>query len=272
MLGYFEIVLAAACFFFLLYLGCDKELPWTWPLVGMLPSLLTVVNQIHERCTVVLGRTGGTFLLKGPSFGNMDMLLTVDLTNVHYIMSSKFTNFPKGPEFRKIFDVLGDGIFNSDSDSWRNQRKLARAMLSHHRFYKFLVKTSQEKVEKGLIPVLEHVANQGLKVDMQDSFQRLNFDTTTMLVTGYDPGCLSTGLPDVPFSKAMDNAEEAVFMRHVLPPWFRKLQSGLGIGKEKKLRKAWATLDHVIGDFISMKRNQLLKKMKSEVEEDGVDL
>ncbi|KAK3030472.1 hypothetical protein RJ639_039157 [Escallonia herrerae] len=268
MLGYFEIILAAACFFFLLYLGCDKELPWNWPLVGMLPSLLTVVNQVHERCTMVLGRTGGTFLLKGPSFTNMDMLLTVDPANVHYIMSSNFINFPKGPEFRKIFDVLGDGIFNSDSDSWRNQRKLARAMLSHHRFYKFLVKTSREKVEKGLIPVLEHVANQGLKVDMQDLFQRLTFDTTTMLVTGYDPRCLSIGLPDVPFSKAMDDAEEAVFMRHVLPPWFRKLQSALGIGKEKKLHKAWATLDHVIGNFISMKRNQLLKKKKSEVEED----
>ncbi|KAK2978756.1 hypothetical protein RJ640_013031 [Escallonia rubra] len=148
----------------------------------------------------------------------MDMMLMVDPTN--------------------IFDVLGDEIFNSDSDLWRNQRKLARAMLSHHRFYKFLVKASREKVEKGLIPVLEHVANQGLKVDMQDLFQRLTFDTATMLVTGYDPGCLSIGLPDVPFSNAMDDAEEAVFMRHVFPPWFRKLQSGLGIGKEKKLRKA----------------------------------
>ncbi|KAI8536039.1 hypothetical protein RHMOL_Rhmol10G0224700 [Rhododendron molle] len=158
----------------------------------------------------------------------MDMLATVDPANIHYIMSSNYSNFPKGPRFLRIFDFLGDGIFNSDADSWRNQRKLARLLITHQRFHQFLVKTSQDKVEKGLVPLLDHVSKLGLVVDLQDLFQRLTFDTTCMLVTGYDPGCLSVELPDVPFSKAMDAAEEAVFSRHVVPGETQLAQLSLG--------------------------------------------
>ncbi|KAA8530942.1 hypothetical protein F0562_005691 [Nyssa sinensis] len=253
---------------------CDiNGLPWNWPLFGMLPSLLIHIHRIHDRCTDVLTRTRGTFLLKGPWFANMDMLATVDPANVHYIMSANFTNFPKGPDFLKIFDILGDGIFNSDSELWSNQRKLARALINHQRFQCFLMKTSRDKVANGLIPVLEHVAKQGLVVDFQDLFQRLTFDTTCMLVTGYDPGCLSVELPVVPFSKAMDDAEEALVFRHVLPESIWKLQRWLGIGHEKRLSKAWATLDDTIAKYIGMKREEMSKGTKLEEEdEEGADL
>ncbi|KAI8031955.1 Cytochrome P450 86B1 [Camellia lanceoleosa] len=69
-------------------------------------------------------------------------------------------------------------FINSDSDMWRNQRKLAQLQLSHPWFHQLLVKTTQDKVEKGLIKVLEHVSKQSLVVDLQDLFQRLRFDTT----------------------------------------------------------------------------------------------
>ncbi|KAA8530941.1 hypothetical protein F0562_005600 [Nyssa sinensis] len=271
-LGFFEVFFAIICFF-LWILGDINGLPWNWPLFGMLPSLLIRIHRIHDLCTDVLTRTGGTLLLKGPWFANMDMLGTVDPANVHYIMSANFTNFPKGPDFLKIFDILGDGIFNSDSELWSNQRKLARALINHQRFQCFLVKTSRDKVANGLIPVLEHVAKQGLVVDLQDFFQRLAFDTTCMLVTGYDPGCLSLELPDVPFSKAMDDAEEALVFCHVLPESIWKFQRWLGIGHEKRLSKAWATLDDTIAKYIGMKREEISKGTKLEEEdEEGADL
>ncbi|XAR62306.1 hypothetical protein NMG60_11017023 [Bertholletia excelsa] len=271
-LVYYEIALAIICFVLYCLLGSKDGLPWNWPLFGMLPNLLVHVHHIHDRCADVLARTGGTFLLKGPWFANMDMLATVDPANIHYIMSANFVNFPKGPQFLKIFDFLGDGIFNSDADMWQNQRKLARLHITHPRFIRFLVKTSQRKVEKGLIPILEHVSKQGLVVDLQDLFQRFTFDTTCILVTGYDPGCLSSDLPDVPFSKAMDHAEEAIFLRHIFPESIWKLQRLLGIGQEKKLSKACATLDHIIGKYISMKRDELSRGINSEEHEEGVDL
>ncbi|CAL5368772.1 unnamed protein product [Camellia sinensis] len=225
-------------------------------------GMLRHVNRVHEMCTEILGRTGGTFLLKGPWFANMDMLGTVDPVNVHHVMSS---NFPKEPEFLKMFDVLGDGIFNSDADLWKNQKKLARVLINHQRFYRFLVKTSLGKVETGLIPVLNHVSEQGLIADLQDLFQRFTFDTTCILITCYDPGCLSIEFPDVPFAKAL-------LMRHVVLETVWRIQSWLGMGHEKKLSEAWKTLDRVINKYVSMKKEVLSKKDELKEGEEAVDL
>ncbi|GFY87126.1 cytochrome P450, family 96, subfamily A, polypeptide 10 [Actinidia rufa] len=271
-LGYYEILLALVCFLFLSFFATINGVPWNWPLVGMLPSVFLNVHWIHDWGTHVLRRVGGTFSFKGPWFSNMDMLVTVDPANVHYIMSANFSNFPKGPQFLKIFDFLGDGIFNSDADLWRIQRKHAQLQINHQRFHRFLVKTSQDKVEKWLIPILEHVSKLGISVDLQDLFQRFTFDTTCILVTSYDPGCLSIDLPNVPFSKAMDDAEETLLFRHMWPESIWKLQSWLEVGHEKKLSRAWATIDHIIDKYILMKRDELSKGLKSQKEEEGVDL
>lgn len=112
-LGYIEIFLAVFFFFYFRRKKSLKKilLPWNLPMFGMLPYMFWHVHRIHDMCTEVLEKTGGTFHIKGPWFTNMDILGTVDPANVHYIMSSNFGNFPKGPEFKKIFDVLGDPMF-----------------------------------------------------------------------------------------------------------------------------------------------------------------
>lgn len=282
----FEILIAVLLFLFASFLSKNARKlyrgrvprPVEWPILGMLPRLFQEVHRIHDRCVDVFRATGGTFLFKGPRFVKLDMLATVDPANVHYIMSSNFQNFPKGPLFLKMFDFLGGGIFNSDYDTWRFQRRLARLFLAHNRFHRFLARTSFDKVGNGLIPILENVARRGSTVDLQDVFQRLTFDTTCTFVTGYDPGCLSLNMPEVPFSKAMDDAEEAVFFRHVVPETIWRLERWFGIGHEKKLKNACRVLDSVIGKYIAMKREELGENKKSEKsyhekeQEEGVDL
>lgn len=253
----YEIFLAIACFTFHIISTLCQRIPINWPVTGMLPEILVHIHHIHNYVTDLLRRTGGTFLLKGPWFANMDMLCTVDPLNVHYILSSKFSNFPKGPEFIKIFEILGDGIVNSDAELWMNQRKLQRFHLNHRPFTHFSTKISENKVGEGLIPILEHVVKQGIAVDLQDLFKRFTFDTTCIWSMGYDPGCLSVDLPDVPLSKAMDDAWEAIFYRHAIPEIVWVMQKWLGIGKERKLSKACATLDHTIYKHISIKKHEL---------------
>ncbi|KAF5752789.1 cytochrome P450 family protein [Tripterygium wilfordii] len=236
-------------------------------LVGMLPALLHNVHRIHDWCAEILELTGCTFALKGPwfgYFGNMDKFVTGDPDNVHCIMSSNFSNFPKGENFNKMFDILGDGIFNSDYELWKNQRKIARPLLNHQEFSYFLVSSSQSKVQDGLIPVLEDVVKNGLVLDLQDLFQRFTFDATCLLTTGYDPQCLLIELPMVPFSIAMDTAEEAIFYCHVVPESIWKLQRLMGMGEEKKLTQAWKTLDNIIAEIISMKKNKLNKETDTD--------
>ncbi|KAL3849690.1 hypothetical protein ACJIZ3_011572 [Penstemon smallii] len=272
----FEVFLAVLSFIALWAWRNSRAKFWNWPLLGMFPKLMFNVGKIHDLLTDILVNTKRrSFFFKGPWFMNMEILATVDPANVHYIMSENFQNFPKGPKFREIFDVLGDGIFNSDSDSWKEQRKVTRALITHQLFNRHLVKMSVDKVVKGLIPILEMVCEKNQVIDLQDLFQRYTFDTTCSLVTGYDPGCLSVHLPDVPFARAMDEAEEAIFMRHVFPERIWKLLRWLGVGSEKKYSEAWKVLDSVIGNYIVMKREELSKLGNSGIKDEkehGSDL
>ncbi|KAJ4848361.1 hypothetical protein Tsubulata_012740 [Turnera subulata] len=280
LLSNLEIIMAAVigCFFLIIlrrFRNHGDSRPRNWPLVGMVPELLFQLHRVHDWCTDVLERNDCTFQFKGLWGSNMDWLVTADPSNIHHIMSSNFSNFPKGSEFKEIFGLLGDGIFNSDSDLWKSQRKLTRDMIAHRLFYKFLITISHEKVEKGLVPVLEHVAEHGLVVDLQDLFQRFTFDATCLIVTGHDPGCLSISFPEVAFSKAMDDAMEALFHRHIIPEIIWKLQRRLDVGEEKKLRQAWKTLDGVIGGIISSKKEELSQRMGKKEEladEQGMDM
>ncbi|CAI9282166.1 unnamed protein product [Lactuca saligna] len=262
--GYFELILAALCYYCLTGFRQRRRIMTDWPFLAMLPALVRNISTIHDRCAKVLNHTGGTFLFKGPRFFQMNMLATVDPADIHHIMSSNYLNFPKGEEFKEIFEILGDGIFNSDYELWRSHRKLTSALINNMKFLRFVARMNTEKVAKSLIPVLDYVASKGVVVDMQDVFQRLTFDTTCMFVTGYDPGCLSVDFKDVPFSRAMDDAEEAIFARHIIPKSVWKLQRWLGIGKEKKLKEASETLDDVIGGLISRKRKDLSQGVVSK--------
>ncbi|KAK8673702.1 hypothetical protein V6N13_112020 [Hibiscus sabdariffa] len=89
-----------------------------------------------------------------------------------------------------------------------------------------------------------------------------------LVYRGYDPGCLSLESPKALFSKAVEDAVQAIFYRHTRPASFIKLQKWLNIGHERKYKKAWAVLDDIITKYICQKR----KQVNELNHEDGVDL
>ncbi|KAI4325887.1 hypothetical protein MLD38_031251 [Melastoma candidum] len=273
-IGFIEVFLATACFVLVRLLSSSRKgLPTSWPVVGMMPALFVNIHNVHNWATGILGRTNLTFFFQGFWFTDTSIFATVDPANVHHIMSANFVNFPKGPEFRKMFGILGDGIFNADGETWKSQRKAMQGLVTHVKFHRFLAKITREKVKNGLMEVFDKLAESGVEVDLQDVFQRLTFDLTFKLVTGFDPGCLSINFPEAIFSKALDDAEEAIFYRHVFPEWSWRLQRILGIGMEEKLRIAQKNLDQTIAKYIKMKREQLQKpSIDMKEEEDGSDL
>lgn len=272
---YLELILTFACFFlYECWRKKDEDVP-NWPIVGMLPSVLFNIHRIHDRMTEVVHNSGGTFKFNGPWFTGMDVLCTGDPANINYIYNISYSSFPKGPEFRRIFDIFGDSIINSDSESWRIQRKMAHSLLSSKRFRAFINRTSQAKV-KGLMHVIKHVGNQdqGI-VDLQDLFQRFTFDNICILTFGTDPASLSVELPKVPFAQALDDTMEALAFRNAVPESWWKVLKWLRVGKEKKLAEAWKTVDQFINQLISLRREEV-NKSKSYVgeidSEEGEDL
>ncbi|KAG2238681.1 hypothetical protein Bca52824_092075 [Brassica carinata] len=221
----------------------------------MLPGVLVRLHRIYDCSVEVLENSNLTFQFKGPWFSGMDILATVDPANIHYILSSKFSNYIKGPEFQEIFEAYGDGIINSDSELWRSLRKSSQVIFSHQKYQNFSTSTTRSKLKDGLLPLLSHFADEEMVLDLQDVFQRLMFDITFIFITGSDPGSLSIEMPEVEFAKALDDVGEAIVYRHITPRFLWKLQKGFGT--EKKMMKANAVLDRVCAKYISAKREEI---------------
>lgn len=234
-------------------------LPVNWPAVGMMPALIFNLPNFHTWITDILQVTSCNFLFRGPWFSGMKILVTSDPYNIQHIFTSNFQNYPKGEEFLEIFDILGDGIFNADADMWRSQRVKAQQLISHSRFRAYVAHLSREKVEKAVLPFLAHAAKQGHTIDLQDVCLRLTFDTTTKLVFGVDPKCLSIGLPTVPFARAMDDAMSTLFYRHAMPFFVWKLLRKLNVWTERKLENAWRVMDHFVEATIAKRRAEKLE-------------
>ncbi|KAK9050029.1 hypothetical protein SSX86_031002 [Deinandra increscens subsp. villosa] len=235
-----------------------------WPVLGMTPDLILNSNRLHDFATQLLKlKDDNTLMIKGPWFANTDMLVTADPENIHYILSKNFRNYPKGPEFRTMFDILGDGIFNSDDELWEVHRRTTMSVLRHPEFPTLLETAIKEKVEHGLLPVLDLAVSCGQQetqeTDLQEVFQRFTFDVICVLVLNYDPESLSVELPLVPCEKAFTDAEEALLWRHVLPERVWRLEKSLGFGKEKKLSEASKAFDEFIykafDEFEKVKRS-----------------
>ncbi|XP_057772856.1 LOW QUALITY PROTEIN: alkane hydroxylase MAH1-like [Salvia miltiorrhiza] len=221
-------------------------LPTNWPVVGMLPGVLLNLHRPHEYLTQVFRDHGTTLHFKGPSHSHINMLLTCDPANIHHVFSRNFSNYPKGPEFRKIFHILGDGIFGADFDLWEIHRRTTLSQLTHASFAAHLQATVWRKVEVGLLPLLRRFCDQGDEFDLQDVFQRLTFDNICKLVLDHDPCSLSLELPHIPCEKAFSAVGEPLMYRHVIPEFIWKLQRRLNIGRERMLAEA----ERAIHDFI----------------------
>ncbi|KAK2665990.1 hypothetical protein Ddye_004564 [Dipteronia dyeriana] len=239
----------------------------SWPIVGMIPDLLRNEWRIHDYTTLLLKLGNGVFHFKGGWIPKSDFVIVSDPMNVHHIFSRNFANYPKGPELREILEPLGDGIFRTDADLWKFQRKLMHEALHDKRFQPFLERCTRQKLEEGLIPIIEHVSKLGLEVDLQDLFQRFTFDTTCRLVFGFDSNSLSVELPIIPHEKAFDDLERISFKRYLMPKAYWKLMRWLQIGDERKFKEAWDVFDRFLYQSVSITRENLSKR-KSHMEEE----
>ncbi|KAG7533922.1 Cytochrome P450 [Arabidopsis thaliana x Arabidopsis arenosa] len=251
----FIFFLAYQCYS--LHKKTPKHMVTNWPVLGMLPGVVLHISRVYDLVTEALEGENMTGCFIGPWLSGTDILITADPVNIQYILSSNFVNYPKGKKFNKIFGFLGDGIFNVDSGLWEDMRNSSHAIFSHQDFQSFSVSTSVSKLRQGLVPILDNAVEKHILVDLQDVFQRFLFDTSSTLMTGYDPKSLSVEMPKVEFADAMDGVADAMFYRHLKPAFLWELQSWIGVGIEKKMRRGLAVFDQMLGKIISAKREEI---------------
>lgn len=243
-----------------------------WPFVGMLPSLVAgLQDNMYEWITGVLCTQNGTFVFKGPWFTNLNCVVTSDPRNLEHLLKTKFPNFPKGGYFRDtVRDLLGNGIFNADDETWQRQRKTASIEFHSAKFRNLTTESLLELVHARLLLVLNDSIEKSEVFDLQDVLLRLTFDNVCMIAFGVDPGCLSPGLPVIPFAKAFEDATEATLLRFVTPTLIWKTMRSVGLGFEKQLKSSIKRVDEFADEVIRTRKKELStyspeKKQRSDL-------
>ncbi|OUZ99320.1 Cytochrome P450 [Macleaya cordata] len=256
-----EFYLAILCCFLSIrwYLKHKNQALVRWPILDVLPSLLQNAHRIHDWTVDISNTIGGTIVARGPIFRSLEMLYTCDPRNIEYILRTNVSNFPKGSDYKEVFNILGDGLFNSDSQLWHAQRKIARMTFTSKKVRSIIANMSQKVVKDSLLPLLAHVAKQSSIVDLEDVFLRYTFDASFSIIFGRNPNYLSISFPSNEFAKALDDSTEALFYRHVVPKSWWKLCRMLMIGNEKKMDRAWRTIDQHLTHYISTKQEKMVQ-------------
>lgn len=234
--------------------------PMLWPVLGIMPTLLVNIQNAYDWVTDSLIRTGGTFPFRGMWFGKCYGVITVAPANIEYILKTRFTNFPKGKYYRERFaELLGDGIFNADDQTWRDQRRASTAEMHSSQYAEYSADTIRSLVHRKLLVLINWLSKTGSCVDLQDLFLRFTFDNICQAAFGVDPGCLEIGLPDIPFANEFERATELILFRFTVPPFVWKLMRVLNLGTEKKLKASIQTVQEFAKKTVSDRRDEFKK-------------
>ncbi|KAI4315431.1 hypothetical protein L6164_028243 [Bauhinia variegata] len=240
--------------------------PRVWPLLGSLPDLIRNANRMHDWIADNLRACAGTYqtcICAIPFLARKQGLVTVtcDPKNLEHILKLRFDNYPKGPTWQAVFhDLLGDGIFNSDGDTWLFQRKTAALEFTTRTLRQAMARWVSGAIKQRFCPILYFAQQEKKPVDLQDLLLRLTFDNICGLAFGKDPQTLSLDLPENSFALSFDRATEATLQRFILPEIIWKLKKWLGLGMEVSLSDSLEHIDHYLSEIINARKLELTKQ------------
>ncbi|CAM8967946.1 unnamed protein product [Rhodiola kirilowii] len=234
--------------------------PMLWPVLGIVPTMLVHVHKVHEWLTDSFNGTTGMFAYQGMWLGKAYGIITVDPLKIEYILKTNFKNFPKGKYYRERFqELLGDGIFNADDESWKLQRRLATSEMHTGRFMDYSMKCITDLVHHKLLKLVDNLVATGDCIDLQDVLLRFTFDNICMAAFGVDTGCLDISLPEIPFATAFEHATELTLYRFITPPYVWKFMRYFGLGFEKRLSHSVGTVHEFADQTVANRRMEYRK-------------
>ncbi|XP_022152030.1 cytochrome P450 94B3-like [Momordica charantia] len=187
-----------------------------FPIVGTLPLFLWNRHRYLDWTAEVISncRTS-TAVFRRP--GKVHGVITANPDVVEHMLKTHFENYPKGERFVSLLeDFLGGGIFNSDGEIWRVQRKTASYEFNTRSLRNFVMENVAMEIGRRLIPVFERASETGRVLDLQDVLERFSFDNVCKLAFDYDPGCLGgDGTTGAEFMRAFANAATLSYGRYV---------------------------------------------------------
>ncbi|WOL03189.1 Cytochrome P450 [Canna indica] len=236
-----------------------------YPFIGHLPQFLKNRHRIVDWQTECLAASPtNTFVIFRT--GGVGHVITANPANVEHMLRSNSDNYIKGDRVISVLhDFLGDGIFSSDGDTWRVQRKTASFEFNTKSLRSFVVRCVQQEVLHRLLPLLRRASLDRSVVDLQDVLERFAFDNICKVAFNHDPACLAQ---DVEGGDARDNFSTgfaAAFIdasvissgrfRYAVHR-FWMIKKLFGVGSERRLKEAIATVHNAAMQIIRSKKKE----------------
>ncbi|KAG8371455.1 hypothetical protein BUALT_Bualt13G0089300 [Buddleja alternifolia] len=279
---FFTIAAATSAYLLWFYmLARTLNGPKAWPLVGSLPHVFMNRRRFHDWIAGNLHATGDaatyqTSTIAIPFLARKQGFYTVTChpKNIEHILRTRFDNYPKGPTWQTAFhDLLGQGIFNSDGETWLIQRKTAALEFTTRTLRQAMARWVNRTIRTRLWIILEKAAKDHTSVDLQDLLLRLTFDNICGLTFGKDPETLSPELPENPFANAFDSATEATLQRLMYPGFLWRLKKILDVGAEKRLKNSLQVVENYMTEALDARKetpsDDLLSRFMKKRDIDG---
>lgn len=257
------ILFFLSLYFYLYALFPSKKKPANkgfkaYPIIGALPEFLRNRHRFLEWTTETLSHCPtNTAVFHRP--GKVHGIITANPLNVEYILKTNFENYPKGDRFINLLeDFLGRGIFNSDGELWRVQRKTASYEFNTKSLRNFVMENVEVEISTRLVPILAKASKTKQVLDLQDILERFAFDNICKVAFNVDPACLGgDGTSGGEFMRAFEDAatlSSGRFM-YVLPA-FWKINRFFNVGTEKTLRESVKIVHEFADEMIRSRMEQ----------------
>ncbi|KAG8215368.1 cytochrome P450 [Butyriboletus roseoflavus] len=122
-----------------------------------------------------------------------DFIVTTEPQDIKTILATDFNNYVKGKFMRESADsVLGTGVFNSDGDTWKLHRTMARPFFNIDKISHFDI---FDRHAETTVALMKERLRVGLAVDFQDAVSRFTLDSASEFLFGRCVDSLGAGLP-----------------------------------------------------------------------------
>lgn len=184
------------------------------PFLGLdtIPGTVRAFRQ-HK----LLERSCEFFRLYGNTFAVKELqrraIVTIEPENIKTILSLKFSDYGLGHRLAAFKPLLGQGIFDTDGESWAASRALVRPSFTRDRIADL---SSFEDLIQDLFSILPRDASQ--VVDLSELYFRYTIDSATEFLFGQSTGSLKQTASEPEFAQSFHYAQQGVLARLMLGP------------------------------------------------------
>lgn len=192
--------------------------PNHYPIIGSLIEFIQNRHRFYDwllECSKKYKNEKGIIYFSIPIC--QPFILLLKPSHVEHITNKNSENYVKEPMHKILYELLGNGIFNTDGMNWKNQRKISSHMFSTKKLSDKAFIEFNKSADMLCNIIDKHIENDE-EFDFKDLMFRLTMDTICEIAFGYDANCLnSSEMPE--FAKAIDRCTNFLFYRFNNPLW-----------------------------------------------------